>query len=113
VENWEKIEILHLKANSQNIESWIAIDENYQTIGHIFMSIENENKIKFLDAWVDEKHRRKGVFRMLWDSRWNYVLENFRGHKVYAWCKENSLPLLLEKGFFSGETVVYVEKNIN
>ena len=105
------IKIFHLKTNSQDIESWIATNDN-EVIGHIFMKIENDNRIKFLDAWVDENHRRKGIFRQLWDKRWEYVNEHYKGYLVYAWCKESSLPLLIEKGFNGGESCIYVEKKI-
>lgn len=105
------IKIFHLKTNSQDIESWIATNDN-DVVGHIFMKIENDNRIKFLDAWVDENHRRKGIFRQLWDKRWEYVNEHYNGYLVYAWCKESSLPLLIEKGFNGGESCIYVEKKI-
>jgi hypothetical protein len=105
------IKIFHLKTNSQDIESWIATNDN-DVVGHIFMKIENDNRIKFLDAWVDENHRRKGIFRQLWDKRWEYVNDHYKGYLVYAWCKESSLPLLIEKGFNGGESCIYVEKKI-
>ena len=105
------IKIFHLKTNSQDIESWVATNDN-QVVGHIFMKIENDNRIKFLDAWVDENHRRKGIFRQLWNKRWEYVNEHYKGYLVYAWCKESSLPLLIEKGFNGGESCIYVEKKI-
>lgn len=106
-----EIKITHLKANSQKTETWIAMIEN-EVVGHIYMEKEVGNKIKFLDAWVHDDHRRKGIFRMLWDTRWNYVSEQYSGYLVYAWCKENSLPLLKEKGFETGEICTYVEKVI-
>lgn len=105
------IKIFHLKTNSQDIESWIATNDN-EVVGHIFMKIENDNRIKFLDAWVDENHRRKGIFRQLWNKRWEYVNEHYKGYLVYAWCKQSSLPLLIEKGFNGGESCIYVEKKI-
>ena len=76
------------------------------------MLIESEQKVKFLDAWVHEKHRRKGIFRTLWDTRWKFVQENYKGFKAYAWAKPMSLPLLLEKGFKAGDSSVYVEKYV-
>jgi len=106
-----EIKITHLKPNSQKTETWIAMIEN-EIVGHIFMEKEVGNQIKFLDAWVHDDHRRKGIFRMLWDTRWNYVSEQYSGYLVYAWCKENSLPLLKEKGFETGEICTYVEKII-
>lgn len=105
--------IVRLKPNAQNLEMWVAYDAvGEDAIGHIFMTIENGQKIKFLDAWVDEAHRRKGIYRKLWETRWEYVNENYKGWTVYAWCKDASLPLLIEKGFEAGEIVTYVEKKI-
>ena len=65
-----------------------------------------------MDAWVHEDYRRKGIFRVLWDTRWEYVKKYYKGYKAYAWCKPMSLPLLLEKGFIEGDNCVYVEKII-
>lgn len=107
------LKILHLKTNAQNLETWVAYDiNNHLAVGHIFMCVENNNKIKFLDAWVHSDYRRNGIFRLLWETRWEYVKMHYKGFKVYAWCKEGSLPLLLEKEFTPGETVTYVEKII-
>lgn len=100
--------IVHVKANGQEIESWIALINN-DVVGHIFMKIENNNKIKFLDAWVHDDYRRKGIYRALWDTRWQYVNDNYKDYTIYAWCKNTSLPLFLEKGFTEGEYCTYVE----
>lgn len=105
------VKILHISSNSQELESWIAVVED-KVIGHIYMKLERDNHIKFLDAWVDQDWRRKGIYRTLWETRWNYVLEKYKGYKVYAWCKDESLPLLREKGFDTGEICTYVEKKI-
>jgi len=103
--------IVHLNPHAQEIESWIAIIEG-DVVGHIYMKIENNNKIKFLDAWVHPEYRRRGIYRRLWDTRWDYVNDNYKGHQIYAWCKPESLPLLIEKGFNTGEVCTYVEKFI-
>jgi len=103
--------ILHIKPNAQEIETWVAFN-NDEVIGHIYMKVENDNKIKFLDAWVHPEHRRKGIYRKLWETRWDHVNQNYKGYLVYAWCKDSSLPLLMEKGFNTGEIVTYVEKKI-
>ena len=107
----DDIRIVHLKSNAQRLETWIAMI-NGEIVGHIYMEREDDNKIKFLDAWVHEEHRRKGIYRTLWETRWNYAQQRYKGYKVYAWCKPASLPLLLEKGFDAGETCTYVEKTI-
>jgi hypothetical protein len=107
----EKIEIVWIKSHAQPVESWIAVSGK-ETIGHIYMLLERENRIKFLDAWVHPEWRGNGVFRKLWDARWESVSLRYPGHTVYAWCKETSLPLLLEKGFSPGEKCTYVELTI-
>lgn len=107
----DDIKIVHLKSNAQRLETWIAMI-NGEIVGHIYMEREDDNKIKFLDAWVHEEHRRKGIYRTLWETRWEYAQQRYKGYKVYAWCKPASLPLLLEKGFDAGETCTYVEKTI-
>lgn len=104
--------IVHHKPNAQNLESWIAIIDN-EIVGHIYMQLEPNKRLKFLDAYVDSNHRRKGIYRRLWETRWEYVNKTYSGWVIYAWCKEASLPLLLEKGFSSGEICTYVEKRIN
>ena len=107
----EDIKIVHLKSNAQRLETWIAMI-NGEIVGHIYMEREDDRKIKFLDAWVHEEHRRKGIYRTLWETRWNYAQQRYKGYKVYAWCKPAPLPLLLEKGFDAGESCTYVEKVI-
>jgi hypothetical protein len=105
------IKIHHLKSNAQKLETWVAM-LNGEIVGHIYLEREDNKKIKFLDAWVHHDHRRKGIYRMLWDTRWKYVQENYKGWIAFAWCKPSSLPLLLEKDFTTGETCTYVEREI-
>lgn len=107
----DEVKIVHLKSNNQHLETWIAM-LNGDIVGHIYMEREQDQKLKFLDAWVHEEHRRKGIFRMLWESRWEYAKLKYPGWLAYAWCKDASLPLLLEKGFKEGEKVTYVESYI-
>ena len=94
-----------------NMHGWVA-HKNEFCVGHIHMQLEANKRIKFLDAWVHENHRRQGIFRQLWDTRWQYVNENFKGYTTYAWAKPMSLPLLLEKGFKAGDSSVYVEMDV-
>ena len=91
--------------------AWVAHIDN-QCVGHIHLILEPNKTIKFLDAWVHEDYRRQGIYRKLWDTRWDYVNKHYNGYKAYACCKPMSLPLLLEKGFEAGETCVYVSLNI-
>lgn len=109
----ENLIITHLKANAQNFEMWTAYDQEKKlTVGHIFMNVEINNKIKFFDFWVHPDYRRKGIYRRLWEKGYEYTSKTYQGYTLYAWCKEASLPLLIETGFEPGEVVTYVEKKI-
>ena len=68
--------------------------------------------IKHIKNKYHEDYRRRGIFRALWDTRWEFVKKEFKGFKAYAWAKPLSLPLLIEKGFDKGDICIYVEKNI-
>ena len=93
------------------LHAWIAHIDNL-CVGHVHLQREANKRLKFLDSWVHEDYRRQGIYRKLWDTRWEYVNKNFKGYKAYAWCKPMSLPLLLEKDFKAEDSSVYVEKDI-
>lgn len=103
--------ISRFASNNGKTINWIALINN-EVVGHIYLGVEPDNKIKFFNAWVSENHRRKGIYRLLWETRWEYVKDNFKGYKAYAWCLPKSLPLLVEKGFTEGDTAVYVEREV-
>ena len=108
------IQILHIPSSgtTQYVKhTWVAHVNNL-CVGHIHLQREADKKIKFLDAWVHEDYRRQGIFRTLWNTRWEFVKEEFKGFKAYAWAKPMSLPLLIEKGFDTGDQCVYVEKKV-
>ena len=114
-------QIIPFKTHAQSLLGWLAVRTKYddmdnpnkiETIGHIFMQVEPLDKIKFLDAWVHPNHRRQGIFRALWETRWKYVQSNYPDYTVYAWCLPKSLPLLIEKGFEEGELCTYVERKV-
>jgi len=106
------IEYVFFGPYAQSKKMWLALSDNV-VIGHIHLEEQVNNKIKFFDAWIDEDFRRRGIYRKLWETRWEYVQQHYSGWKVYAWCLPMSLPLLLEKGFEAGDTCVYVEKSID
>ena len=107
----EEIEVLYMKSHAQPLHLWIARINNH-SVGHVHMLEESDGRLKLLDAWVDERHRRKGIFNKLWQARMEFIQERFKGRTVYAWCKPASLPQNIKNGFTPGETVTYVEKII-
>ena len=90
---------------------WIAIIDDKE-VGWVNMSFLPDNTLKFEDAFVHPNYRGKGVYRKLWDTRWEYVTEHYKGIKVVAYCKPQSINLYLEKNFDIVEEVVLVQKTI-
>ena len=110
----QDVKIMHLKPSGTrqyNMHGWIAHIDN-EPVGHIHMLLESNKRLKFLDAWVHEDYRRQGIYRRLWEERWNYIKQKYSGWTAYAWAKPTRLPLLLEKGFTKGDTITYVEKHV-
>lgn len=115
-------QIVPFHSLTQSLKGWLAVTTIYntdtdvvdsiKTIGHTFMHEEPLNKLKFLDAWVHPDYRRQGIFRSLWDTRWEHVQFEYPNHTVYAWCLPVSLPLLIEKGFSEGDVCTYVERKV-
>ena len=104
--------VIKIKTNAQNLYGWLALTNTDQPVGHIFMQVELDNKIKFMDAWVSDEFRRKGIFTMLWEARWKYVKEHFNKYTAYTWALPMSVGLLRKKGFTEGESCIYMEKTI-
>jgi GNAT superfamily N-acetyltransferase len=92
-----EFKVIRIETNAQNLYGWVALSNTDQPIGHIFMQEELDNKVKFIDAWVHEDFRRQGIFASLWETRWEYVKENFKGYKAYAWALPTSQHLLRKK----------------
>ena len=75
-------------------------------------SIRTTKKTQTFRRLGRTKYRRQGVYRQLWDTRWDFVQQHYKGYLSYAWCKPKSLPLAIEKGFTEGDNCVYVSKVI-
>ena len=90
---------------------WVAIIDDKE-VGWCNMSFLPHNTIKFEDAFVDPDYRGRGIYRKLWDTRWEYVTKNFKGMKVIAYCKPITVGFYEEKGFEEVHKITLVEKTI-
>ena len=108
----QEIKIIKIETNAQNLHGWLALNNADQPVGHIFMSEDVGNKVKFQDAWIRDDYRMRGIYTTLFNTRWEWVLKNYPGWTAYAWCKDSSKPLYIKKGFSEGEVCTYMEKKI-
>ncbi len=90
---------------------WVAIVDGKE-VGWVNMSFKPDNTLKFEDAFVHPDFRGLGIYRKLWDTRWEYVSKHYKGWKVVAYCKPPSIDLYKEKQFTIVENVILVEKTI-
>ena len=79
-------------------------------VGWCNMSFLPENTLKFEDAFVHPDYRGQGIYRKLWDTRWEYVNKNLKGMKVIAYCKPITVNFYQEKGFKEVHKVTLMEK---
>lgn len=105
--------IIKIKTNFTDLHGWIAVGTSNQPVGHVFMQIEKNSKVKLFDDWVDEEQRGKGIYTDLWDTRWKYIQEEYSGYTAYAWCLPTSLNTYRKKGFNEGEPAIYMEREVN
>jgi hypothetical protein len=64
---------------------WISVDiDNDITTGHIFMTVEGNNKIKLLDAWVHEDYRRMGIYQKFMGGKMETYFRKLR--RIYHIC---------------------------
>ena len=90
---------------------WVAI-KDHKEVGWVNMAFLPDNTIKFEDAYVHPNYRGQGIYRKLWERRWDYVTSHCKGMRVVAYCKPKSINLYMEKNFEVVEEVVLVKKII-
>lgn len=90
---------------------WVAIIDSKE-VGWINMSFLPNNVLKFEDAFILPDYRGRGIYRKLWDTRWDYVSVTCKGMKVISYCKPSTLSFYLDKGFTAKETITLVETKI-
>ena len=90
---------------------WVAIIDSKE-VGWCNMSFLPNNVLKFEDAYVHPNFRGKGIYRKLWNTRWEYVSKAYKGMRVISYCKPSTYKFYIDKGFEAKEVITLVEKII-
>lgn len=77
---------------------WIALHDS-KAIGWNSLIFESYDTIKFANAFVEEEYRGKGIFKKLWDVRWEYCQQHFKGWNVVSYCLPTTVDFYREKGW--------------
>ena len=88
---------------------WVASCDKKE-VGWCNMSFLPDNIIKFEDAFVAPNYRGKGIYKMLWERRLNYVNAHFGKYTLIAYCKPSTLSHYKNQGFIEKEVITLVEK---
>tara|TARA_B100000683_G_scaffold238980_1_gene245217 strand:- start:237 stop:575 length:339 start_codon:yes stop_codon:yes gene_type:complete len=82
---------------------WIALYHN-EAIGWNSLLFLSDRTIKFANAYVKEEYRGHGVYRRLWNARWDWCEANLKGYKVITYCLPTTHQFYKDKGWEEGDT---------
>ncbi len=82
---------------------WIALYDN-KAIGWNSLIFLSDKTVKFANAFVEKKYRGKGIYKMLWNARWEWCEKNLKGYKVTSYCLPTTYDFYKEKGWEEGHT---------
>jgi GNAT superfamily N-acetyltransferase len=88
---------------------WVAICDEKE-VGWCNMSFLPDGVIKYEDSFVHSDYRGRGIYRMLYEARDNYVTTLFKGSKIISYCKPITVEFFKKRGFIEKEIITLVEK---
>ena len=77
----------------------------------MFSKMRENKVIRFQDALVDEKHRGKGIYKHLFYARERYVKKNYKNYVIESYCKDSTINMFIENGFYIDSKLYLVKKN--
>ncbi|MGC6490879.1 MAG: GNAT family N-acetyltransferase [Flavobacteriales bacterium] len=100
--------------HSRDFLGWVAMTEDDQAIGWVNLTFQKDKVIKFQDAFVSPEYRGRGIYKLLWDTRMQWVKDNYSGsgYTIESWCKQSSIGQFVKQDFTVGETATRVFKEI-
>ena len=100
--------------HSRDFLGWVAMTEDDQAIGWVNLTFQKDKVIKFQDAFVSPEYRGRGIYKLLWDTRMQWVKDNYSGsgYTIESWCKQSSIGQFVKQDFSVGETATRVFKEI-
>ena len=107
----EDISIIKIKP-SVNVVTFIALNENQEFVGQVNISVLMNNRLKLTGAYVEKKYRKKGVYRLLWNARMDYITKHFSDYDMQAYCNPQSVKMCEENGFEPTEIIQKMTKKV-
>ncbi|MBL6658155.1 MAG: GNAT family N-acetyltransferase [Flavobacteriales bacterium] len=100
--------------HSRDFLGWVAMTTDDQAVGWVNLTFQKDKVIKFQDAFVSPEFRGRGIYKLLWDTRMQWVKDNYsgKGYSIESWCKQTSIGQFVKQDFNIGETATRVYKSI-
>ena len=103
-----KINIVEI---DKSIILFIAIDKlSNEVVGRCSLKLRENKIIRYQDALVDEKFRGKGIYKNLFFARERYVKKKFKNHIIESYCKDSTINMFLDNGFYIDSKLYLVKK---
>ena len=103
-----KINIVEI---DKSIILFIAIDKlSNEVVGKCSLKLRENKTIRYQDALVDERQRGKGIYKDLFYAREKYVKKKFKNYVIESYCKNSTINMFLENGFYVDSKLYVVKK---
>ena len=106
-----------MKSKINNVEVdksiilFIAVDKlSNEVVGRCSLKLRENKIIRYQDALVDEKFRGKGIYKNLFFARERYVKKKFKNHIIESYCKDSTINMFLDNGFYIDSKLYLVKK---
>ena len=105
-----KSKITHVEVD-KSIILFIAVDKlSNEVVGRCSLKLRENKIIRYQDALVDEKFRGKGIYKNLFFARERYVKKKFKNHIIESYCKDSTINMFLDNGFYIDSKLYLVKK---
>ena len=94
----------------KTVVCFLAIDDSQEIAGKCSFKLRENDTIRYQDAYVNENHRGKGVYTLLFNARQNYVDANYPSHTLQAYCRDTTIEKFKKNKFKIIRKLYWVEK---
>lgn len=89
---------------------FLATNSKGDIIGKCSLKFRENNVIRFQGAFVKKKYRFKGIYKLLYAKRDQYVNNLKKKFIVESYCRKSSINLFLQNGFEISHELFLVKK---
>ena len=89
---------------------FLVTNSNGDIIGKCSLKFRENNVIRYQGAFVKKQYRFKGIYKLLFEKRDQYVKNLRKKFMVESYCRKSSVNLFLKNGFEISHELFLVKK---